>query len=206
MICCAPPLGAQATPRTHPECGAAANALSKDASASIAPDSSTCHTLTTPSHPPETSLGTEGTSAAAGAQDTALQPIWCALGTTFSSQLLSAAPRQVSTESVPSADAHARRRPCSCGAKQMAFTEERWSAYSYTLVHCPGAASRQTKTLRSYEHVARMVPNLGCAHATCHTGPSWPVMLAVSVCCPGSGPSSKILTTRSEEQVARRLP
>ena len=28
-------------------------------------------------------------------------------------------------------------------------------------------------TFLSYEHDARMLPNLGCAHATCQTGPSW---------------------------------
>ena len=80
-------------------------------------------------------------------------------------------------------------------------------------------------TFRSYEHDARMLPNFGCAHATCRyplrivaqpshaltvftcqTGPSWPAMLADRVCWPGSGPTSNILMIRSDEQVARRLP
>ena len=42
--------------------------------------------------------------------------------------------------------------------------------------------------------------------ATCQTGPSCPAMFADNVCCPGSGPTSKILMIRSDEQVARRLP
>ena len=62
--------------------------------------------------------------AAAGAQDTALHPIWCALWIGFSSQTLSCGPRQVRIERVPSAEAAAILRPSSCGANEMLLTED----------------------------------------------------------------------------------
>ena len=43
---------------------------------------------------------------------------------------------------------------------------------------------------------------MGCAQAHIHTGPSWPVRFATSVCC--SPDTSKILMVRSDEHVATR--
>jgi len=50
----------------------------------------------------------------------------------------------------------------------------------WALAQGPGTGSEdhsamnayQITTRRSYEHEASRLPNLGCAHATCHTGPS----------------------------------
>ena len=63
----------------------------------------------------------------------------------------------------------------------------------------------QMNTLPSYDALARIVPNDGCAHATCHTGPSWPTsvspaLTAVPFC------TSNTLMVRSDEQVASLLP
>jgi hypothetical protein len=79
----------------------------------------------------------------------------------------------------PSDEAHASTKPYSYGAHAIEFTEDWWpgscepgDGYVYTAPHTPGAASRCTTTLRSYEQEASNTPYLGCAHATCHTGPS----------------------------------
>lgn len=76
--------------------------------------------------------------------------------------------------------------------------------------------SRQIMTRASYDAEARIVPNLGCAHETCHTGPSWltisvqsidaeyPFSVSSNLC---ESPSMrKTLIVLSEEHVARRFP
>lgn len=49
---------------------------------------------------------------------------------------------------------------------------------THNFVQSLGVVDFHIITLRSYEHDARMFPNLGCAHATCHTGPWWPLSSA----------------------------
>jgi hypothetical protein len=98
-----------------------------------------------------------------------------------------------------------------------------------------GCCSFQMITLPSYEQDARICPNFGCAQATCHTGPvclpngtdekdrsnseggpkggkeregGWLYPFSVWPTPRWGSPSttSKTLTVRSEEHVARRLP
>mmetsp|Transcript_32996 Transcript_32996/g.77130 ORF Transcript_32996/g.77130 Transcript_32996/m.77130 type:complete len:302 (+) Transcript_32996:899-1804(+) len=219
IVCVGSPIeGAQATSLTHPECGDERYVASNSASSSKSPLSSNFHTLTAPSLPPVTSLACTGgaasacdvaaAGAAAGAQHTALHPIWCALGTVRSSQSMSPPPLHVRIEMQQSLDTHANFNPSSCGANEMALTEDWCPMYSYILLHCPLGAetSFHTHTLRSYEHEARIAPNLGCAHAICHIGPSCPTMLALSVWLPFSGPTSNTLIVASLEHVASLLP
>mmetsp|Transcript_36595 Transcript_36595/g.71411 ORF Transcript_36595/g.71411 Transcript_36595/m.71411 type:complete len:287 (-) Transcript_36595:97-957(-) len=219
IVCVGRPMdGAHATSLIHPECGEERYVASNSPSSSKSPLSSSFQTLTAPSLPPLTSLACTGNAvaavevaaaaAAAGAQHTALQPIWCALGTVRSSQSLSPPPLHVRIEMQQSLDAHASFSPSSCGANEIALTEDWCPMYSYILLHCPlgGDTSFHTHTRRSYEHDARIAPNLGCAHATCQIGPSCPCMFAESVWLPCSGPTSKTLMVASEEHVASLLP
>mmetsp|Transcript_12440 Transcript_12440/g.53360 ORF Transcript_12440/g.53360 Transcript_12440/m.53360 type:complete len:224 (-) Transcript_12440:231-902(-) len=152
--------------------------------------------------PPATRLPGGG----AGDQDTPVHPMECAFGIFAASQLPSG--RWVKTETEPSEEAAASARPCSCGAHATAFTDAscRDGGEAYTCENAPGwfSASRQTMTLLSNPHDASNTPNLGCAHEHIHTGPSWPVRFATSVCC--SPETSNTLIVRSEEHVATRLP
>lgn len=82
----------------------------------------------------------------------------------------------VRTEMVPSEDAHARIAPSSWGAHETELTDALCRVCSLIFAQPPGdgpcvGCSFQMMTLPSYEHDARMWPNLGCAQATCHTGP-----------------------------------
>jgi len=63
----------------------------------------------------------------------------------------------------------------------------------------------QMNTLPSYEALARMVPNDGCAQATCQTGPVCPASVSPA---PVATPfcTSNTLTVASEEQVASFFP
>ena len=58
------------------------------------------------------------------------------------------------------------------GSKERA-PEAACNECSLILAHPPAfdCCSFQMSTFPSYEHDARMCPYLGCAHATCHTGP-----------------------------------
>jgi hypothetical protein len=78
---------------------------------------------------------------------------------------------KVSTETFPSEDAHARSAPSSCGAQETEFTLAVCSVCSLTLDQPRPDSSRQMRALPSYDALARMCPNFGCAQATCHTGP-----------------------------------
>jgi hypothetical protein len=78
-------------------------------------------------------------------------------------------------DTLPSLEAHANNAPKSGEAQAMLLTEEVWRVCSNSFDQddvCGDVdESRQIITLASYEADARIVPNLGCAHATCHTGP-----------------------------------
>ncbi len=127
------------------------------------------------------------------------------------------------TETLPSDEAQASRQPDSCGDQEIMFTDAVWRAKSKTFVQVV-PVSRQMKTFPSYPALARMLPYFGCAQDTHHTAPSclyevlggdggkkgereaekYPFSVSVSRCWSPS--TSKILTVRSEEQVARRRP
>ena len=78
----------------------------------------------------------------AGAHETALQPILCALNR-LTVQLSSA--WRVRTLTRPSEDAHARQRPCSTGHHAIELTEPSCSRHWYTCPHWPGVCSFHTK-------------------------------------------------------------
>ena len=103
-------------------------------------------------------------------------------------------------ETLPSLLAHASTSPCSCGAHATELTLAVCPRYWYTGAHVPGGDSRCTSAAESYEHDASSTPYRGCAHATSHTGPSWPAMLALSACCAPS--TSQTLIVRSDDAVA----
>ena len=106
-------------------------------------------------------------------------------------------------DTLPSDDAHASTNPYSCGAHEIELTDESWTLCSYTTAHECCGASRWINTLPSYEHDAKMTPNFGWAHDTCHTGPSWPVNVAVFT--KRSPEASKTFIERSELHVANRF-
>lgn len=129
---------------------------------------------------------------AAGAHETALQPMACPgkmSASHWSSSVLyeryverkaQDTLLKVKTESFPSDDAQARMAPSSCGAHETELTDAVWRVCSRILAQLlvldGDCCSFQMRTLPSYEQDARMWPNLGCAHATCQTGPvclSW---------------------------------
>ena len=66
--------------------------------------------------------------------------------------------------------------------------------------------SFQIITFASCEQLANICPNIGCAHATFHTGPSCPRNSLTNVCCSVSGVTLKILIVLSEEHVASVFP
>mmetsp|Transcript_10587 Transcript_10587/g.43767 ORF Transcript_10587/g.43767 Transcript_10587/m.43767 type:complete len:297 (-) Transcript_10587:421-1311(-) len=211
-----PMLGAQAASRTQSEC-----AESVCSSAHSPPTACCTQTLSVLSHPALTSRRTGAapcatpTSApadAAGDQLTARAPSVCAPD----SFLESHSPvwsLYASTATLPSDDALASISPSSCGAQHTLLTELSCSVagLTYTCVQlrpCEPSASRHTITLWSYPQVANRLPNLGCAHATCHTGPSWPLRSARCDCEGASGEpeTENTFTVRSLLHVARRVP
>jgi len=137
--------------------------------------------------------------ASEGAHDIALTPIACAWEIFCVSQLLS--PLCVIIEIVQSEEAPARHNQNSWGAHAIEFTEDSCLSYSKTLVQILFEVSFQMQIRRSYEQDARTEPYLGCAQATCQTGPSCPLISASKTL----ESISKILIVLSEEHVANLL-
>ena len=90
--------------------------------------------------------------------------------------------------------------PNSCGAHEMAFTDASCARCAWMVAHCPGGASLWIATDPSYEQLASSTPNLGCAHATSHTGPSCPGRVVASAYW--SPCTSHTLTVQSDDAVA----
>src|SRR5579862_3027052 len=97
----------------------------------------------------------------------------CALNT-FVSQVPSSLNSR--TDTLPSLEAQAKIAPSSWGAQAMLLMEDVCNVCSKSLDQLEICGeldeSRQMMTLASYDAEARIVPNLGWAQATCHTGPS----------------------------------
>lgn len=106
----------------------------------------------------------------------------------------------------PSDDPEARQRPSSCGAHAIEFTDDLWLVKVWASVQSFRVPSFQIMTVPSYEQDARRDPNFGWAHATCQTGPLWPVNVARGCEVVVVVVTLIILMVASEEADASRFP
>jgi len=110
----------------------------------------------------------------------------------------------------PSVLQAASLKPLSQGAHVIEFTDPKWSEYVYTSCQSFDFTSFQIHTFLSKLHEARMLPNLGWAHAIYHIGP---LCALKSINFGGLSPfeisvleTSKIYIFPSAAHVAKRFP
>lgn len=188
LVVGSPMLGAQATSRTQSLCSFSTASHSQPGPwlGSVVFG---FQIFTRPSQPPDTRRGgatlgapplcTRAAGLVEGAQLTANTPGVCASNRSTRHSFGDSV-RWLSTEMEPSEEPHASMRPYSQGAQTSELTDSSCTLCSYTRTHeLVPSFSRQIITLRSYEHEASTEPNLGCAHATCQTGPSWLVQVVL---------------------------